>query len=208
MNERDVARFILSSASDRDVLGLCQYGPLTREAIQKAFHDRALHIHPDKAKADASPVASSVVDAAFGKLIEARDRLVELLPHSQTFWKLQQPSALRLSDDAQVVGSAPFHYTMPPSSFTAEHASASLNCESTTTSTSPSLFTSGQTEDAFFSFSASKCHTLGCLRLLSAEDVQAHQIWCAHCRAKPRKCVVFGCLRMVTGAECCSEHRL
>ncbi|KPI89715.1 hypothetical protein ABL78_1208 [Leptomonas seymouri] len=208
MSQGDAARFILGCASDRDVLGLSQFGPLSRKAIQKAFHARALHIHPDKARGTAPLAESPASAAAFAELVGARDRLIELLPLSRALWQLQQPSPQPVSEDARADDTTVFNGSMAPSLFTVRNVSASMRCDSPVEFTKPPPPTGQQTESPLFAFSASKCHTLGCLRMLSASDVQTHQSFCVNCRMKPRKCMMLGCLRMVAAAaEYCREHQ-
>lgn len=203
MSELEVAQRILCCTSDRDVLGLAQSGPLTRESIQKSFHARALQIHPDKAAAEASTAASnSAVASAFSKLVEARDRLLELLPLSQALWQQQQqqqqPSTFA-PGEAQQGSYAVFQSgsMFPTHVSTPSHPSASA----------PHVAEGPVTLQPFTFSSSVKCNTFGCLRTLSAEEVQAEKHVCSHCRNKPRKCAMFGCMRMVAGDAYCSEHR-
>lgn len=215
MREVDVAYHILSCNSDRDVLGLSQAGPLTREGIQKAFHARALCLHPDKfaaAKASTSRSTSAVV-AAFGKLVEARDRLLELLPLSQLVWQQQQHPQVQPCFEAsersnQHTGFAVFDTCAVAPLCAEPYTSPSPGGFNMKTAATSSPLANLEAEPFSSSLGSVKCCTFGCLRTMSVEDMQAYETVCLYCRTKPHKCATFGCLRLVTGSAHCSEHQL
>lgn len=193
-----LADFILHAASDRDVLGLSHAVPLSREGIQQAFHRRALQLHPDKAPTIAAAASttrnmSGDVTAAFAKVVEAREHLLELLPFIPQLWQ-----AASTAPPSSFDGASPSGLVTRPTPCDAPRAAGSSHsvCVESTAAPSPS------------SFFALKCATFGCLRHLTAADTEQHQSVCRYCRAQPRKCAVFGCMHVGTGGIFCSQHAL
>jgi hypothetical protein len=196
MSEYENAAFILRCTSDRDVLGLSQSGPLSREGIQKAFHARVLRLHPDKTRGEGPLSESSSVVAAFEKLMDARHRLLELLPLSQLLWSQSQSQPLSAPSFQESSRDSPPVFQGATSSEPLEEYQ-----------TAASMLSGLPTDVSVFPLSPTKCNTFGCLRTLTDDELQRGVQLCVCCRSKPRKCVVFGCLRMVTGEVYCSEHR-